>query len=44
MKNEVSVITIGGRMVARQRGIMKAPKVFKDYSKYSRKSKYGRDW
>jgi hypothetical protein len=45
MKNEVSVIEVNGRLVCRQRGIMKAPRAFRDYSKYSRKMKHQvREW
>lgn len=40
MKNEVSVIIRKGKLICRQRGIMKAPKVFRDYSKYCRKLKH----
>lgn len=44
MKNEVSVIKINGKLVCRQRGIMKAPKTFSDRSKYRRNMKYGKVW
>jgi len=40
MRNEMTFKKINGITVPRVRGVMKSPKIFKDPSKYNRKTKH----